>query len=76
VSPCDGDFRHIVLRSDGKTVAAYWRAGLISWKDVRRSYRPPLRFYDLDRRDWKYSLRTLYIAGRSFAAEMFRGARA
>lgn len=75
VSPRDGDFRHIVLRSDGKTVAAYWRAGLISWKDVRRSYRTPLAFYDLDKRDWRYSAETLYIAGRSFLTEILRGGR-
>jgi D-aspartate ligase len=75
VAPRDGDFRHIVLRSDGKTLPAYWRAGLISWRDVRRSYQPPLAFYDLDRRDWRYSLETLYIAGRSFVAEVFAGKR-
>jgi hypothetical protein len=71
VAPRDGDFRHIVLRSDGRTLPAYWRAGLISWRDVRHSYQPPLAFYDLDRRDWRYSLETLYIAGRSFVAEVF-----
>ena len=73
VSPGTDAFRHVVLRSDGKTLAAYWRAGLISWKDVRYSYQPPLRFYDLDLRDWRYSLETLYIAGRSFVGEMLRG---
>jgi hypothetical protein len=70
VAPRPDDFRHIVVRSDGKTVAAYWRAGLISWHDVRHSYRLPLRFYDLDPRDWRYSLETLLIAGRSFAREL------
>ena len=70
VAPRPDDFRHIVVRSDGKTVAAYWRAGLISWHDVRHSYRLPLRFYDLDPRDWRYSLETLLIAGRSFAQEL------
>lgn len=73
VSPRQADFRHIVLRSDGRTVAAYWRAGLISWKDVRHSYRRPLAFYDLDWRDWRYSLETLFIAGRSFVTEMLQG---
>jgi len=73
VGPCNGNFRHIVLRSDGRTLPAYWRAGLISWKDVRRSYQPPLKFYDLDANDWRYSLETLYIAGRSFVDEVFNG---
>jgi predicted ATP-grasp superfamily ATP-dependent carboligase len=76
VSPRPDDFRHIVVRSDGKTVAAYWRAGLISWKDVRHSYQPPLRFYDLDSRDWRYSLETMYIAGRSFVTELLRRGQA
>jgi predicted ATP-grasp superfamily ATP-dependent carboligase len=75
VTPQNGDFRHIVLRSDGRTLPAYWRAGLISWSDVRHSYQPPLAFYDLDRRDWRYSLETLYIAGRSFVAEVLGGGR-
>jgi len=40
---------------------------LISWKDVVRSYRRPLAFYDFDRRDWRYSLETLYVMLRSLA---------
>jgi predicted ATP-grasp superfamily ATP-dependent carboligase len=76
VSPGNGDFRHIVLRSDGKAVAAYWRAGLISWKDVKHSYTPPLAFYDLDWRDLRYSLETMFIAGRGFVGEVLRGGRA
>jgi D-aspartate ligase len=75
VAPRHGDFRHIVLRADGRTLPAYWRRGLISWKDVRRSFRPPLAFYDLDSRDWRYSLETLFIAGRSFVSEVFAGSR-
>ena len=75
VKPRPDGFRHIVLRADGKALPAYWRAGLISWKDVRRSYQPPLAFFDLDRRDWRYSLETLYVAGRSFLGEIFKGDR-
>ena len=75
VAPKPESFRHIVLRADGKALPAYWRAGMISWKDVRQSYRPPLVFFDLDRRDWRYSLETLYIAGRLFVGEVFRGGR-
>jgi D-aspartate ligase len=75
VGPRNGDFRHIVLRSDGKTLPAYWRRGLLTWKDVRHSFQPPLAFYDLDPRDWRYSLETLMVAGRSFVAEMLNGRR-
>lgn len=75
VAPNSGDFRHIVLRSDGRALPAYWRAGMISWNDIRHSYKPPLRFYDLDRRDLRYSIETLFIAGRSFIREVFNGGR-
>ncbi len=72
VSPTGHDFRHIVLRPEGRALAAYWRAGLLTWKDVRQSYKLPLAFYDLDPKDWRYSLETLVIAGRSFIAEALR----
>jgi D-aspartate ligase len=70
VAPRNRDFRHIVLRADGHAVPAYWRAGLVSAGDILRSYRPPLAFYDLDPRDWRYSLRTL----KSAAGAVLRGA--
>jgi D-aspartate ligase len=72
VSPNGNDFRHIVLRPEGRALAAYWRAGLLTWQDVRQSYKWPLAFYDLDPKDWRYSLETLLIAGRSFIAEALR----
>jgi D-aspartate ligase len=75
VKPLGRDFRHVCVRSDGKTLAAYWRRGLITWKDVRHSFTPPLAFFDLDRRDWRYSLETLLVFGKSFVAEMLKGRR-
>ncbi len=75
VAPRDADFRHVVLRADGRTVPAYWREGLISWRDVCRSYRPPLAFYDLDPRDWRYSIETLLIAARGFVTGVLRRRR-
>lgn len=73
VGPRPGAFRHIVLRADGRSVPAYLHAGIISWRDVFDSYRSPRAFFDLDSRDWRYSAETLYIAARSFVAEMLRG---
>jgi predicted ATP-grasp superfamily ATP-dependent carboligase len=64
VAPSARDFRHIVVRSDAIAVVEYYRAGLISWRDILRSYRPPLAFFDLDWRDGRYSAETLYIAAR------------
>ncbi len=75
VAPRNLDFRHVVLRADGHTVPAYWREGLLSWRDVCHSYRPPLAFYDLDPRDWRYSIETLLIAARGFVKGVLRGGR-
>lgn len=70
VEPHGSDFRHIALRNDACAVPAYWRAGLIGWRDVLRSYRGPRAYYDLDWSDWRYSLETLAISGRSFLKGM------
>jgi len=70
VEPIGNDFRHVVLRADAEAVPSYWSAGLISWKDILRSYRPPLAFFDLDRHDWRYSAETIYISVRSLFREI------
>lgn len=64
VSPRGNHFKHVVLRADGSAVPSYWQAGLLTWRDLLRSYRGSLAFYDLDRRDWRYSLETIYVATR------------
>ena len=66
------DFRHIVVRDDAIAVVAYRRAGLISWREILQSYRPPLAFYDLDARDWRYSAETLFVATRSLLGGLSR----
>jgi hypothetical protein len=65
VAPSGRDFRHVVLSYDVGAIIAYRLAHLVSWGDVVRSYKPPLEFFDLDRRDWRYSARTLYRMARS-----------
>ena len=72
VAPLGNDFRHVVLRADANAVPAYWREGLISLREVMRSYRPPLAFFDLDRRDWRYSAETVYISARLVIRGIFR----
>lgn len=72
VSPLARDFRHVVLRADAYAAVRYLRAGLIGWRDLIRSYRPPLAFFDLDLRDPGYSVRTLASAGRTILRESFR----
>jgi predicted ATP-grasp superfamily ATP-dependent carboligase len=73
VSPSNEHFRHIVLRADARAVPAYLHAGAITWREVLRSYRGRKAYYDLDWRDWRYSLETLYLAGGAFVSRMFRG---
>ena len=72
VRPETRDFRHVVLRAEGRALPAYWRAGMLSWREIAASYRWPLAFYDLDLRDLRYSLETLFIAARLFVTELFR----
>lgn len=52
-------FRHIVLERDVATFWSYRRAGLLTWRSLIWSYRPPVAFFDLDFRDWRVAGRTL-----------------
>lgn len=72
VAPNANPFRHVVLRADAAAVPAYLAAGLIGWRDVLDSYRGPLAFYDLDRRDWRYSLETLVVSARTLLVTAWR----
>lgn len=75
VKPNGNHFRHIDLRADVGAIFAYRRAGLVSWGDVIRSYRGPLAFFDFDRRDWRYSLETIYRMARALARQMITSLR-
>jgi D-aspartate ligase len=66
------DFRHVVLRSDVGAIIAYRRAGLLSWRDIVRSYKRPLAFYDFDTHDWRYSADTIYRMLRAVVAGVVR----
>jgi D-aspartate ligase len=72
VSPSDKHFHHIVLRADARAVPAYLHAGAITWRQVLHSYRGPKAYFDLDWRDWRYSLETLYVTAGAFALRMLR----
>jgi predicted ATP-grasp superfamily ATP-dependent carboligase len=73
VSPSSKHFRHIVLRADARAVPAYLHAGAITWREVLHSYRGPNAYFDLDWRDWRYSLETLYVTAGAFVSRMIRG---
>ena len=70
VAPARRAFRHVVLRADATAAPRYLRAGLLTWRGLLASYRPPLAFYDLDPADWRYSLETVLVATKSLLREV------
>jgi D-aspartate ligase len=59
-SPRDSDFRHIVLRRDFECIPSYLSAGLWTWGQILKSYRRPVYFFDLDWRDVRVCLDTVW----------------
>lgn len=65
VTPSSRHFKHIVLKEEATAIPAYMRAGLLSWRELARSYKPPLAFYDVDLRDWRVTLETVLVSLRT-----------
>jgi D-aspartate ligase len=72
VRPTRFDFRHITLRRDFPALPFYLAGGLTSWRELLRSYRPPLEFFDFDLGDWRVTARTLKLACRNMAGSTWR----
>jgi len=72
VTPHERNFRHIVLRRDFPTVGNYIRAGLLSWRSLLLSYRPPVAFYDFNIWDWRNSAATLRFLARVVVGRIAR----
>lgn len=72
VSQNDRDFRHVTLQRDAPTIRAYMQAGELTWRELIRSYRPPVEFYDLDWRDWRLSAETLGLIARAIIGPAIR----
>jgi hypothetical protein len=72
VAPSSGDFRHIVLVRDIDTIRSYRRAGLLSWRELTRSYRRPVYFFDFDLRDWRVTAATVVELVRLLLRPMLR----
>ncbi len=70
VGPDGRDFRHITLSRDIPTIEGYMSAGLLTWRELVHSYRPPLAFFDLDPRDWRVTAETVASIGRSVIGRM------
>jgi len=53
------DFRHVVLLREFTAFRSYRRAGLLPWRELIRSYRRPVAFFDFDLRDWRVTAETV-----------------
>ena len=72
-SPSGKHFRHVVLRAEATAIPEYMRAGLLSWRQLCSSYKPPLKFFDFDLLDWRNSLETLIVSIRSLLRALRKG---
>ncbi len=70
IGPTRWNFRHIVLTWDIPIISAYHRAGLLSWRELLRSYRPPVAFLDFEVREWRLSAETLVRVARSIIGQL------
>ena len=66
------NFRHIAIRRDFPAIPPSLAGGLLTWRDLIRSYRPPLEFYDFDLRDWRVTASTMHEACRALVGGMLR----
>ena len=65
-------FRHIVLRRDIPALPRYVERGLLTWAQIRNTYRGELHFFDFDRQDWRPTLTTVKGCARVAAGSVLR----
>ena len=65
-------FRHVVPRLDFECLRSYRKAGLLSWRGLLRSYRPPVAFFDFDLWDWRVTADTAVELAKTLLAPPFR----
>lgn len=65
-------FRHIVLRRDIPAIPRYVERGLLTWGQVRQTYRGELAFFDFDRKDWGPTSTTLRGCARVAVGTVLR----
>jgi predicted ATP-grasp superfamily ATP-dependent carboligase len=66
------DYRHVVLRRDFATIRSYRKAGLLTWRELMRSYRRPVYFFDFDLRDWRVTLATVVELAKLLIGPIYR----
>ena len=65
-------FHHIVLRRDIPALPGYVDRGLLTWGQIRETYRGQLEFFDFDRHDWGPTTTTLKGCARVAAGTVLR----
>ncbi|MET0066114.1 MAG: ATP-grasp domain-containing protein [Candidatus Thiodiazotropha sp.] len=71
VKPSGKYFKHIVLRAEGTAIPEYIREGLLTWREVFKTYKPPVAFFDLDRKDLKMSMETILVTFKTLLTNLF-----
>jgi D-aspartate ligase len=66
------NFRHIVLIRDFDTIRSYRREGLLTWRGLIRSYRPPVYFFDFDLFDPRVTARNVVELARLLVRPLAR----
>lgn len=66
------NIRHIVLYREGPGFGQYLDAGLTTWGKWWSAYLPPVAFFDLDLRDWKVTMKTVFEAVKALAGGILR----
>jgi D-aspartate ligase len=72
VEPEVREFRHICLFRDIPAIRGYRKEGLLSVRDLLRSYRPPVFFFDFDLRDWRNAMGTLILVAKQIVGPTVR----
>jgi len=66
------DYRHVVLRRDIPAIPRYIDKGILTWKQVRATYKGRLAYFDFDLHDIKPTMQTLKGCARVAAGTLLR----
>ena len=72
VQPAPRQFRHIVLSRDFSCYRSYLNAGVLTWRELLRSYRPPVAFFDFDPYDVRVTCATVVALAKTLLVGPYR----
>jgi predicted ATP-grasp superfamily ATP-dependent carboligase len=70
--PVRFNFRHVTLRRDIPSLPFYLERGILTWRDIWKSYEGPLEFFDFDLHDMRPTLTTLMGCLRAVTGSILR----